>query len=1122
MFKVLFIFLSIIISFFLLFIGSFVTWTILNTATEDSGNDWENPKIISLNTELPHTTLIPFPTIKQALTINRFKSPYLLSLNGDWKFKWSKNPKERPISFFKDDHNSNNWDFISVPSNWQLHGYGIPIYVNIGNPWVKAGRMGLSHPLNKLPPYSTFLSGVNPPFIPHENNPVGSYKKKFIINKVDNKRQYFLHFAGVKSAFYVWLNGKKIGYSQDSMAPAEFNVTQFIKQGENSIAVEVYRWSDGSYLEMQDMWRLSGIYRDVYIYSTPNVYLKDVYVHSSLDKNYINAILNINSVFEIKNPDSTKEYSLNIKLYNPEGINVESIEEEKIVKLKENTVKISFKKQVINPKKWTAETPDLYKLLFILKDENNSVIEVKKVNVGFRKVEIRNAQLMVNGVPIYIKGVNRHEMHPDTGQALTEEQMISDITLMKQNNINAVRTSHYPNDPKWYDLCDKYGLYVVDEANLETHGLRESIPGDDPIWKKAVLSRVENMVERDKNHPSIIIWSVGNEAGKGENIRHMVKYVKKRDPTRPVLYEQWPEISDIIAPMYVSIRQGTYAKAEGELTEEMFSTLSKHHGTRPIEEWGESGKMTKPLIQCEYAHSMGNSLGNYKAYWEVYEKYAKLQGGFIWDWSDQSLYKKDKNGRIFWAYGGDFGPKNIPSDGTFANNGIVLPDRTPHPALYEVKKVHRFIRLKPVHILKGIFELENKYDFLNLEKFKYVWSIQEDGKIIEKGESFLIDKNETTSVNLKSRSSTRIKIPFSPISIKPGKEYFLNVSFQLKNKTPWGKVGFEVSSEQFKIDFAEKPALPINVFKLKKINYEENDNNIRIAGYKFLISIGKKNGMIESILYNGKPFIATPIIPNFWRPFTDNDTAEFKLFSKRKEHVWKKAFHTSGLSSIQTRQINPQVIEIQAAISLNVYKTSLLMKYFFYGSGDIVIKYNLFSNSNIAEIPRIGMQFHIPSEFKFMTWYGRGPHDSYADRKTSAEVGIYSNEIFKLFHNYPHPQENGNRTDTRWASFLNDAGEGLLAIGMPLINVSAWPYTMENIDKATHTNQLKHRGVYTINLDYMQKGVGGDTSWDNRARPHLPFRIPAGNYSYIFRIRPYTKEMGKMDDLINLRFQSKN
>jgi len=626
--------------------------------------DWENPEVVGRNKEPGHCTYLPYADTRAAVQNDPAQSAYTKCLNGIWKFNWVRKPAERPAHFYREDYDVSHWDDIKVPANWELEGYGIPIYTDTDYPFP-----------------------ANPPHIPHDNNPVGSYRRNFTVPETWEGRQVFLHFGGVKSAFYVWVNGKEVGYSQGSKTPAEFNISEHIRSGENVLAVEVYRFSDGAYLEDQDYWKISGIERDVFLFSTPNVMIRDFFVLGNLDELYLNGRIEVS--VDVRNylRDAPEKHKIQMHLFDADHRPVfeEPIEGE--VEFNESGgAEIRLENFIENPKKWSAETPYLYTLVLSLLDETGKTIEVMSCKTGFRKVEIKGGQLLVNGIPVTIKGVNRHEHEPETGRVVSEEYMMKDIRLMKQFNINAVRTSHYPNVPRWYELCDQYGLYVIDEANIESHGMGyrpDRTLGNNPAWQKAHLERTIRMVERDKNHPAIIIWSLGNEAGDGVNFEATYSWIKKRDPSRPVQYEraETRPHTDIVCPMYRQI----------------------HH----LEDFLKKGLGNRPLILCEYAHAMGNSVGNLQDYWDYFDKHRELQGGFIWDWVDQGLLKKNEEGEEFWAYGGDFGPPGTLSDKNFCINGLVFPDRKLHPHIWEVKKVYQPIKVKALDLTIGKVEIQN-------------------------------------------------------------------------------------------------------------------------------------------------------------------------------------------------------------------------------------------------------------------------------------------------------------------------------------------------------------------------------------------------------------------------------
>ncbi|HKJ68642.1 MAG TPA: glycoside hydrolase family 2 TIM barrel-domain containing protein, partial [bacterium] len=710
-------------------------------------NDWENPEMIGQNKLEPHTYSVSYPDRAMALQGRRDASPFYQSLNGQWKFHWSPTPAERPVNFYQVAYDVRAWDEIRVPSNWELEGYGIPIYVNIQYP---------------------FGAG-NPPYIPHDNNPVGSYRRTFTIPASWAEQPVILHFDGVQSAFYVWVNGEKAGFSKGSRTPAEFDITPYLQDGENFLAVEVYRWSDGSYLEDQDMWRLSGIFRDVYLFSPRQATMWDFWVRTTLDEDYRDAEFRADVTIRNFAGDSDFEGSVEAVLLDAQEHEIFQSVRNDVSVASNGRQEVTFSRNMDNPVKWSAEQPYLYTLLLTLRNTADEVVETIPQQVGFRSVEITGGHLLVNGEYVLLKGVNRHEHHPDYGHYIPTESMIQDIKLMKQHNINAVRTSHYPDTPEWYDLCDNYGLYLVDEANIESHGMGynpDRTLANKPEWKKAHMDRTRSMVERDKNHPSVIIWSLGNEAGDGENFEATSAWIHDRDPSRPVQYEraeQRPH-TDIVCPMYASVER--------------------------IIQYAESDP-DRPLILCEYAHAMGNSVGNLSKYWNAMKQYPALQGGFIWDWVDQGLRKETENGQDFFAYGGDFGPPEIPSDDNFCMNGLVAADRTPHPGLAEVKYQYQYVETQPVDLQAGEIRIRNTYDFIALDFLQLFWEIRAEDQILREG--------TMRAPSLDPDESQIVSLPYELPVGEPGKECLLTISYRLAERTLWAEAGHVVAYDQFKL-----------------------------------------------------------------------------------------------------------------------------------------------------------------------------------------------------------------------------------------------------------------------------------------------------------------------------------
>jgi len=804
---------------------------IQTTSNAQSLNDWENPAVISLNKQSPHATLMPYQSVESAKKFDPEQSDFFQSLNGEWKFNWSENTDSRPIDFYSPDFDASNWDNIEVPSNWQLKGYGIPIYTNIKHPFP-----------------------AEPPKILIEN-PVGSYIKTFTIPEEWGDKQVFIHFDGVQSAFYIWLNGHRLGYSQGSMTPAEFDLTPFIQTGENNIALQVLRWSDGSYLEDQDFWRLSGIFRDVYLMATPRLHIRDYFVMTDLDETYSDATFWLRINLQNFGAERSKPGNLEVILTGPDETDVF----EEIIPIKQSLnfhqeIVLNIQSAIRNPLLWSAEHPNLYTLILKLKDDENQISEVISSRVGFREVEIRDAQLLVNGVAVDLKGTNRHELDPDHGRVVSRDLMIKDILLMKQHNINAVRTSHYPNDPTWYDLCDEYGIYLWDEANIESHELREkSVLAKDPAWKEAFLDRGRRMVDRDKNHPSVIVWSLGNETGHGPNHEALAAMIRNMDPSRPIHYDdhenRWagPEL----APCHYDIISDMYSSPE---------TMIHFHEDYP----------DRPIILCEYVHAMGNSVGGLEDYWDIIYSYPRMQGAFVWDWVDQGLTKYTPEGKKYWAFGGDYGDE--PNSGSFCLNGLVYPDRTVSPALREIHKVYQYVGFEPVDLKNGQIHIINRYNFTNLSYLNAMWEIVSEGKKIRQG--------NLTDLNIVPKDTFEISIPLSSIKFDAGKEYFLNIEFRLPEDQDWASEGHLVAWEQYKIPGASETQAEKEIQTLPRVKLQESDQAFTCSGKGFKIIIDKQTGIISSWNFDKTDLIRSGPKLNFFRPPTENDLADWMGWRK--------------------------------------------------------------------------------------------------------------------------------------------------------------------------------------------------------------------------------------------------
>lgn len=1037
-------------------------------------NDWENPEVVERNREPAHCTQLPYADVVTALAGEFERSPYYKSLNGMWRFHWVSRPASRPRDFADPDFADADWDLIPVPSFWQLRGYGIPRYLDEAYPFEP-----------------------DPPRPPRDFNPVGSYRTTFTVPPGWDGRQVFVHFAGVDSAFYVWVNGQQVGYSQDSATPAEFNITPHLKPGDNLLAVQVFRWSDGTYLECQDMWRLSGIFRDVYLFSTPDVHLGDFFVRTDLDDTYRDGIVQVK--ISVRNDAGTDAGAHSVRLTVLDrthrrlagaGGSVSAVPVGRVETL-------SLAIPVSRPDKWTAETPNLYHLVLELLDPDANVVETTSTRFGFREVDIAGGRLRVNGKPIMIKGVNRHEWDPDTARTLTRARMVQDILLMKRNNINAVRTSHYPNDPRWLDLCDEYGLYVVGEANVESHGLYDVLPKSLPEWRHACVDRMTSMVERDKNHPSIIIWSLGNECGMGKNFEHMAAYARSADPTRPVQFEPAGEhaVTDLVVPMYASIeRIVEYAERQERLDAE----------GRTAED------LNRPLILCEYAHAMGNSVGNLQDYWDAIEAHGHLQGGFIWDWVDQGLRMFSPSAgagqlrKQYWGYGGDFGDR--PTAGNFCCNGLVQPDRKPNPSLHEVRKVYQYVKVEPIDAAAGRFRVRNKYAFLSLDHLNVTWEITRDGVRIQQGEHSPLD--------IAAGQSAELTIPFREPEIRPGARYWLTVTFALRQETSWAEAGHVVAWDQFRLPFDVPEPAAVDAEGLARIELKERDGAIEVAGEDFAVVVGRDSGLLESYRHGGRQLLAGPLTPNFWRVPIDNDVGN-KMPTRLGK--WKDAGADRTVRSVRARRLSGQAVEVTANFRLAAGETDLALWYRIYGSGDVVVSARLEPESAMPNVPRFGMQTTVGKRYDQVRWLGRGPHETYWDRKTGAAVGVYSATVGELVHDYVRPQENGNRTDVRWLSITDADGAGLLVVGKPMLSISAWPYTMTDLAAAKHVHELPRRDTTTLNIDYKQMGVGGDTSWGRMT--HAEYTLPAGKaYEYSFRLCPLSGEAGQIQKQVRRRY----
>ena len=1014
--------------------------------------EWENPEIFQINREEPTATFYRYKSSSKALVNDDWKnSSYYKSLNGNWHFNYSNDIKSRPKKFYENNYDFSNWDLLEIPSNWELKGYGIPFYTNI-----------------------KYMFPANPPFIPHDQNNNGSFIKLFDIPAEWSGKEIYLHFEGVSGAMYIWINGKNVGYSEGSKTPAEFKITDYLVKGQNKLSVQVMRWSDASYMEDQDFWRLSGIERDVYLFAQNNISLKDFKVKTDLINQFKDGDFKLD--LEINNNSSKKAASKAIVkiLDNSKEI----YNEERNLGLDPGINNISFEKLIPDVKHWSAETPNLYDLLIEVKGKE---IQATKIRIGFRNLEIKNNQFLVNGIPILMKGVNLHDHHEKNGHVVTEDLLIKDLELMKKNNINSIRCSHYPKNPFFYRMCDKYGFYVIDEANIETHGMgttnqglefspkrQEIHPAYIPQWKEMHLDRTKRMYERDKNYPSIVIWSLGNEAGNGENLFSTYEWLKNIDNSRPVQYEGATKYSntDIQAPMYPTIEE--------------------------MKDYAENNP-TRPLILCEYAHAMGNSVGNLQEYWDLIENYDIMQGGFIWDWVDQGLLTYNDKDDEFWAYGGDLGGENYQNDKNFCNNGLVNPDRSIHPSLKEVKKVYQSIKFNIESIENKEILISNKYDFKNLKEFYFEWELLKNGKQISKG---IINEFE-----LAPNKSKIIKIDFP--EIYDVDEYHLNIYAKKKSYGNLIPKDHTVAYNQFFLGgkrINNKTSLDNSNNAIK---VSQNKKTLDLFGEGFKISFNKENGRLTEVNYGNENIILQGIKPNFWRAPIDNDYGFLMPF---KLKVWKQASKKQNFESIKIKNLKRQGVEVKTNYYLPDVKAFVDITYSIKINGRINIKTSL---SEISEklpvLPLFGTNFIINKSYDNVVWYGRGPHENYQDRKTSSLVGIYNYKVSQMYFPYIRPQENGNRTDTRWLSLTNSEGNGIIIESSNLFEFSSHHQYNDDFDggdrkSQTHTYDIIKRPIVNLNINYKQMGVGGDDSWGKQ--PHDEYKIKPGNLSFNYSISP--------------------
>ena len=1016
-----------------------------------NARDWENQHVTHQHVAQAHAPLRAYHSQQAAL--NNQDSNYQQSLNGEWAFQLFAKPENVPADCIRADFDDKTWTTISVPSNWQLQGHDKPIYTNVKYPFADT-----------------------PPFVP-QDNPTGVYRLQFDLPEYWKERKQSLIFDGVNSAFHLWCNGVWIGYSQDSRLAAEFDLTEHLLAENNQLTVMVMRWSDGSYLEDQDMWWLSGIFRDVTLLSKSLFSISDVAITTDLDRCYNHGTLNVSTSLSAQ----SQEYQVQVQLFDaqlqPVSEAVSATSGQRIVDEKGACLDlVEHQISIASPEKWSAESPYLYRAVVSLVDSDGKEIDCEAYQVGFRVVEITDGQLKVNGEPLLIRGVNRHEHHPEKGHAVSREDMLLDIKLLKQNNFNAVRTAHYPNHPEWYELCDQYGLYVVDEANIETHGqFPMSRLSNDASWLSAYMRRMTRMIERDKNHPSIIIWSLGNESGIGSNHHAMYQWTKQKDPTRPVQYEGGGSntaATDILAPMYARVDEDVTLPDAADVVPKI-----------ALKKWIGLPNEDRPLILCEYAHAMGNSLGSFDKYWQAFRDNPRLQGGFIWDWVDQGLTKTDEKGQKYWAYGGDFGDQI--NDRQFCINGLIFPDRSLHPTVFEAKKAQQFYQFSQVNDTKLTIKVSNENLFTASNGETLHWSVCEDGYVIASGE-FVLD--------VPAKSTQLLTLLELLPEQKPGCDYHLNIEVRLNQDKPWADKGFVVATEQLQIaNTGELPEFSLPESAAPDLN--ENEQAISVTGDNFTIELDKTTGLICSWLVNGQAKLLQGPKDNFFRAPLDNDIGTSEA-DNIDVNAWTSRWQVAGLNDLNVKCVNIEAHRLTHIVQIEVqfghyYQGKLLLatrwKYEIDAQGSVAIDVDLRAAKSLPPLARVGLELVLPDTDKLVDWFGRGPHENYPDRILSAYIGRYFCSVEEMHTPYIFPTESGLRSDVK------EANVGDLTVSGDF-HLSVSRYSQANVAEAKHTNELIAEELLYLRLDGFHMGVGGDDSWSPSV--HQEFLLNKERYHY--------------------------
>lgn len=1042
--------------------------------------NWENPEIFKINKEDGHAIMMPFDSEKDALSAK--ESNYKQSLNGKWKFYWQRGLKNQPENFQLTSFDDSHWDEINVPSVWQTQGYSVPYY------YASTFPKAFSRSKGKIPS------------IDHDMQEIGFYRKSFTLNENFNGREIFLHFGAAKSALEVYVNGEFVGYSQGSMTPHEFNVTKVLKPGENIIIAKLYRYSDGSYLEDQDMWWLCGIYREVYLFAEPKLCLRDFYFKTDFDDSYTDSNVTLNMY--INNYNNVRgKMTASAKL-------IDSNNEEILLGTKETELSggneaVTFKETVKAPEKWSAETPNLYTLVMTI-ELDGKIICVKTYKVGFKKVEIKGEKIYYNGMPLMIKGVNRHDFDCDNGWAVPREIYTQDLDIMKQNNINSIRTSHYPDDPYFYDMCNKYGFYVMDECEVETHGVRrKGVPGSNPVWTGAVVDRMQRMVLRDRNNPCVFMWSLGNEAGDGSNFMEMKKAALALDNSRQFHYEGDFDLtkSDVISRMYPTKDIMEKLGNKQPITISLYDNIANQLAadSKPIKAEMYEGK---PVVLCEYAHSMENSLGNFQEYIDDFEKYDNMCGGFIWDFVDQALHVKDENGNDNYLYGTDFQGQephkliDIPnttamtgSNVYFCANGIIGADRKPHPQIVEVKHGYQNIGITAVDASIGEFKLKNKFLFTNLSDFNCKWVIKAEGEKVLSGELGKIECAPLEECN--------IKIDFDSSKLPKDKEVILTVSFETTKESLGIEKDYEIAFEQFIINAMPQPK---DDNADGNLDFDINGKRVTVKGDNLEVIVD--DGKIVSYKIEGKELLKAPLMPNYFRALTDNDI-DFLNFTPQwaKFHpfyAWQRATHHTRADKTEVIK-NNNAVEIHIAFSTAGLKKSVAT-YRVYPDGRLYVFHSAVPTKGML---RFGYQMTMDKSMEYITWYGRGPKPTYIDRKLGSKIDLYKSSVTDFEYRYMRPQESSNRCDVRYFTLTDKNGFGIKvnAYYDNPINFSAYHYTTDGLEKATHINDIPYEDITTVNIDHRQLGVGGDLP--GQAFVREPYTMPKGQkQEYSFVITP--------------------